>query len=73
MAQQLRTLNCSSRELRFNSQHPDGSAKLSITPRSDTFLQIYMQAKHQGRKKEGLQRCVFRKRNTINALYRNME
>ena len=43
----VKSNDCSFRGPRFDSQHPYGSSQLSVTPRSDTLTQTYMQAKHQ--------------------------
>ena len=42
-----KSIDCSSREPGFNSQQPHGGSQLSVTSRSDTLTQTYMQAKHQ--------------------------
>ena len=47
MAQWLRVLTSLPEEPGFNFQHSHGSSQLSITLKSDTLTQIYLQTKHQ--------------------------
>ncbi|CAO2591423.1 hypothetical protein LEMLEM_LOCUS6299, partial [Lemmus lemmus] len=43
----VKRTDCSSRGLRFKSQHSHNSSQLSVTPRSDTLTQTNMKLKHQ--------------------------
>jgi hypothetical protein len=43
----VKNTDCLPRGTKFKSYRPHGTSQVSITPRSDTFTQTYMQANHQ--------------------------
>lgn len=64
----IESTDCSSKEWRIKSHHPCGSSQLSVTPRSDTFTQTYMQTKHQCTKTES--KLLKRKNTTLEYFFK---